>query len=84
MISYIGLRNGRNKIMKERSRELPWQCPDHPDSKIKYTYDRTRYVFNGYPRGVGITSNYKYQCKECDRELAAPSAADRPKYGIPR
>lgn len=53
-------------------RKLPWQCPDHPESEIKQTWDRTRYVFNGYPSGVGIDSNYKYECNECGRELAAP------------
>jgi hypothetical protein len=51
--------------------KLPWQCPDHPDAKIIESWDLTRYVYNEYPRGVGIKSNYKYECAECHRELAA-------------
>lgn len=52
--------------------KLPWKCPYHPDSKIKESYDLTRYIYNGYPRGEGEKSNFKYECLECGLELAAP------------
>jgi len=52
---------------------LPWQCPEHPDAKIRESYNVTRYVWNGYPRGTGEKNNYKYECMECGRELAPPN-----------
>lgn len=52
---------------------LPWICPDHPEAQIRYSWDRTYYVFSdGYPRGGGVKTNHKYECAECGRKLAAP------------
>ena len=53
-------------------KKLPWRCPKHPDAKILDSYDRTYYVFNGYPRGSGDDSNHKYECLDCGCELAPP------------
>jgi len=50
--------------------ELPWKCPKHPDAKILKSWDESRYIFNGYPRGSGHTTNIKYECAECGIELS--------------
>jgi len=50
--------------------KLSWQCEQHPDAKIRKSWDQTHYVMNGYPAGEGVKSNYKYECAECSRELA--------------
>ena len=53
-------------------KKLPWRCPDHPQAQIKKSWDRTFFVYgDGYPRGSGLDSNFKYECSECGRELAA-------------
>jgi len=52
--------------------ELPYICPEHPHAQIEESYDVKKYVYNGYPRGTGIKSNYKWACAECGRELSAP------------
>lgn len=50
--------------------KLPWICEDHPEAQIKRTYDQKQYILNGYPAGVPLKLNIKYECCVCGRELA--------------
>jgi hypothetical protein len=60
----------RGKGGEMTNKNLPWQCPDHPNARIKHSWDEKHYVFNGYPAGEGIKSKHKYECNECGMELA--------------
>lgn len=50
--------------------KLPWVCPDHPNAKVLVSWDEKHSVMNGYPSGLGVRFNYKWECYECGRELA--------------
>ena len=52
-------------------KELPWQCPEHPEAEILHSYDESQYVMNGYRVGSVDVHNHKYECNECGRELAS-------------
>ena len=69
------LREALAEMMREVT--LPWACPDHPQAQIRRSWDQTQYVMNGYPAGVPLKSNYKYECAECGRELA-PDTKEEP------
>lgn len=49
---------------------LPYICPEHPMAQIRHEWDQTHYVMNGYPAGTGISSNHRYYCATCGRELS--------------
>lgn len=54
----------------------PWLCPDHPDAQIRRSWDQTQYVMNGYPAGVPLRRNFRYECAECGRELASEAVSN--------
>ena len=51
---------------------LPWRCPEHPDAQILHLWDNNFVWRDGYPRD-GYSSNHRYECNECQRELAPPN-----------
>jgi hypothetical protein len=59
---------------------LPWICEDHPDAKIRRSWDQNHYVLNGYPAGLGWKTNVRYECAECGKELA-PGDESKPNSG---
>lgn len=69
--------------MKSTEETLPWVCPDHPSAQIRHSWDQSHYIMNGYPAGLGIKSNDKYECAVCGRELAPPDSPNNQKCTTP-
>lgn len=61
----------KDRGLTGKRNQLPFICPDHPNSKIRKEWDETHYVFNGYPAGLGVESNVQFFCDTCGRELAS-------------
>jgi len=64
---------GPNKGMggEKEIDKLPSICPKHPDAPIRHLWDQTHYILNGYPAGLGIKSNHRYECSVCGLELCS-------------
>lgn len=62
--------------------ELPWLCPDHPDSATRKSWDehhvgyldpyRAGLLYRAPPGVSGKTTNYRYGCNVCGRQLRVP------------
>lgn len=55
---------------------LPWVCQDHPRAQVRRSWDRTQYSMNGYPAGIPMDSNERFECAVCGRQLASEQPAD--------
>lgn len=45
------------------------RCAEHPDALVRHTTERSHFVLNGHPSGLGAFLSETYECAECGRQL---------------
>ena len=58
---------------------LPSYCRKHPKEQIRHIWDKKQWVLNGYPSGVGLDMNHRYECSICGLEVCSPEEFEKRK-----